>query len=286
MRLSCIPPLRRTRHPAILLALLFLLALPASLSATWSVVAIDRETGRIVIASATCVSAEGLRSRGGLMSIQAIVVPGSGVAAAQAGVDSSRENQRLIHRELQAGADPRSILERLMEDSAIQHRQFGILDMEGRFVGFSGSENGASSLARGGRVPGTELYYGIQGNILASDDVVHDAVQAFVEAGGELTDRAMAAMEAADAAGGDSRCSCESEPQVEAPCHDKSAHVAYIVAADPDDPQGETFNDGDYGLFIDVDDENIRPDENANPVATLRMRYDAWREGRPAPSGP
>ena len=40
------------------------------------------------------------------MSIQAVVVPGMGVAAAQAGVDSSRENQMLIFRELQAGTDP------------------------------------------------------------------------------------------------------------------------------------------------------------------------------------
>jgi hypothetical protein len=30
-------------------------------------------------------------------------------------------------------------------------------------------------------------------------------------------------------------------------------------------------------MYIDVTDENIRPDENGNPVITLRMRYDAWK---------
>ena len=40
---------------------------------------------------------------------------------------------------------------------------------------------------------------------------------------------------------------------------------------------GESFNDGDYRMFIDVTDQNIEAHENANPVITLRMRYDAWR---------
>jgi hypothetical protein len=88
----------------------------------------------------------------------------------------------------------------------------------------------------------------------------------------------MAAMEAADAAGGDARCTCETEPVPDAPCDGRNAHVAYILAADSDDTEGESFNDGDYHLFIDVTDENIEPDENANPVITLRMRYDEWAE--------
>ena len=49
----------------------------------------------------------------GLMDIQAIIVPGIGVAAAQAGVDNTRENQRLIYAHLTAGAHPKRILELL-----------------------------------------------------------------------------------------------------------------------------------------------------------------------------
>ena len=61
----------------------FVTLLPTSLSATWSVIAIDTRTGQIVIASATCVPQASLRDfpADGLMDIQAIIVPGVGVAA-------------------------------------------------------------------------------------------------------------------------------------------------------------------------------------------------------------
>lgn len=54
--------------------------------------------------------------------------------------------------------------------------------------------------------------------------------------------------------------------------------MAYLLAADPRDPQGTSFNDGGCRLYIDVTDENILPSENANPVVTLRTRYDAMKE--------
>lgn len=256
-----------------------LLLAPGSASATWSIIAVDARTGRVVIASATCVPQAAFRGfpAEGLMDIQAIVVSGVGVAAAQAGVDRTRANQRLVYEELRAGTDPRLILELLREDPQFQRRQFGIVDMEGRAVGFSGSENGAASLSSQGQVPGTEIYYSVQGNILASEAVVTRAAETLVTADGDMLDKVMAAMEAADAAGGDRRCTCETEPRPDAPCDGKNAHVAYILAADPDNPEGDSFNDGDYTLFLDVTDENIRPDENANPVVTLRMRYDAWK---------
>ncbi len=264
-----------------LLALATLAVLPAGLSATWSVIALDMRTGRLVIASATCVPQDrllGFPARG-LMDIQAIVAPGFGVAAAQAGVDRTRTNQMMIFNELRAGTDPARIIDMLSEDPAFQRRQFGIVDMEGRRAAHSGSENGQASLAAGGRVHATDIVFSVQGNILTSDAVVTDAVAAFRAEGGTLTDRVMAAMEAADWAGGDSRCSCTSEPvpPTAAPCTNRTAFVAYLLAADATDTSGESFNDGDYSLYINVHDHNIRPDENANPVTTLRIRYDRWK---------
>ena len=32
-------------------------------------------------------------------------------------------------------------------------------------------------------------------------------------------------------------------------------------------------------LYLNVTDQDIQPSENANPVVTLRMRYDAWKRG-------
>lgn len=264
---------------ALLTATLFA---PSPASATWSVIAVDARTGRVVISSATCVPQERLLGfpAEGLMDIQAIVVPGVGVAAAQAGVDRDRENQTLIYEQLQEGTDPRLILDMLFADADIQRRQFGIVDVQGRSIGFSGRENSAASLSVQGRVPGTDIYYSVQGNILASDAVVHNAARAMKEADGDVVEKVMAAMEAADAAGGDRRCTCQTPPVPDAPCDGRNAHVAYLLAADPDDPEGDSFNDGDYSLFIDVTDQNIGPDENANPVITLRMRYEDWKAQR------
>src|ERR671935_2094977 len=110
-------------------ALLFLLLLliPASAFATWSIVAVDRSTGRVVIASATCVNGDDDFLKG----VQAVVVPGKGVAACQAGVDNTHQNQMLVFQELQKGTDPKTIIDMLSRDPAFQSRQFGIVDLQG-----------------------------------------------------------------------------------------------------------------------------------------------------------
>lgn len=272
---------RRFRQARRLLAgLLLAFFVPAWLSATWSVVAVDTRTGQVIVASATCVAQarfSGFPAKG-LMDIQAIVAPGVGAAAAQAGVDRTRANQMLIHAELKKETPPEEIVGMLAADPDFERRQFAIVDMRGRSAGHSGSENGAASLVVADSVPGAGIAFSVQGNILASDDVVHEAVAAFKGAGGTMADRVVAAMEAADALGGDRRCTCETEPLPKATsCDGKTSHVAYLLVANPGDPEGESFNDGDWSLFIDVTDQNIRPDENANPVRTLRMRYDRWK---------
>lgn len=265
----------------VLIALVFLLSSHGPAFATWSVIALDQKTGVIVVASATCVPQAAFARRQpigarDLMDIQAIVAPGKGVAAAQAAVDNTRANQKLIYAELQKGTDPAQIIELLKQDPAFDTRQFGILDMQGRHAGSSGAKNQPSSLHEQGQVPGTGIWYWIQGNILKSDEVVHAAVVALKTANGSLTDRVMAAMEVADSKGGDSRCSCDSEPKVNAPCTTKTAHVSYVLRADKSDRNKDSFNDGSYAMYISVTNDDIKPTEDANPVKTLRMRYDAW----------
>ncbi len=272
--------LRSARHTISVAAATLMLLVAAPLSATWSIIAVDTRTGLVVIASATCVSAQGLRSRGGLKGIQAVIVPGIGVAAAQAGVDGTRANQNLIFGEIRKGTDPDDIIRMLSEDPRFQSRQFGIVDLEGRAAGFSGDRNGDASLGVQGEVTGEGIYYAVQGNILESDMVVLRAVEAFLAQQGTVLDRVMSGMEAADRAGGDSRCSCATEPvpETEMNCRLRTAHVAYIAAAKPEDTVGEGHSDGDYSLWIDVDDENTEVGESPNPVQTLRMRYDAWKD--------
>jgi hypothetical protein len=160
-------------------------------------------------------------------------------------------------------------------------------------AGHSGLGNGYVSQDIQGMVPGTQIYYSIQGNILRPGQVVPNAVAAFIATKGALTDRVMAAMEAADGSGGDSRCVCPPWPtdgsKPANPCDGKTAHIAYILMSDPKDTNGDSHNNGKYSMYITVAQpgENrgagaIVAGENLNPVKTLRARYDVWRKAQPA----
>jgi uncharacterized Ntn-hydrolase superfamily protein len=270
------------------LALALCAFFPRVAHATWSVIAVDMATGRVVIASATCVD----RDDAFLMGVQAVVVPGKGVAACQAGVDGTHANQMLVYRELQKGTDPKRIIEMLSADPAFQSRQFGIVDLTGRTAGHSGLGNGYVTQDMQGQVPGTQIYYSIQGNILRAGDVVPNAVRAFLQTQGSLTDRVMAALETADRFGGDSRCTCPPLPEGSAaaanPCEGRTSYVAYILMANKTDTNGDSHNNGKYAMYLTVAQPNqpgpnaIKPGENLNPVKTLRQRYDAWRKTQPA----
>jgi uncharacterized Ntn-hydrolase superfamily protein len=283
----------------IVVALVLALLPQSAALATWSVIALDARTGQVIIASATCVLQARFPSRmpnaaRDLMDVQAVLVPGVGVAACQAAADNTRENQMLVYRELRKGTPPQQILEMLKADPNIQRRQFGMLAMPvggltaaTNKVGWNGSGNSASSLFEGGQVG--DFHFQVQGNTLANDEVVRAAARAFIAASGTLADRVMAAMEAADANGGDNRCTCANNPLTGMACDARTSHVAYIAIANKDDAVGVTHNDGRYFAYIAVGEDNIQPSESANPVKTLRMRYDAWvRSGsqRTAPPGP
>ena len=282
-------------------ALLLVLAGHSPAFATWSVIAVDATTGQVIVASATCVRQQGFprRTPNGardLMEVQAVIVPGVGVAACQAGVDNTRDNQMLVYAELKKGTPPAQILELLKKqeaarkpDAQMERRQFGIVSIpDGKQItaqnnraGFNGTGNSQSSLYFGGAV-GSNIYYQVQGNTLLGDAVMHQAALAFTRTTGTLADRVMAAMEAADANGGDHRCNCGVSVLDFVPCDNKTAHVAYITIAEKDDKPGATHNDGQYYAFLSVTDENTKPGESGNPVKTLRKRYDAWvKSGSP-----
>jgi len=290
----------------VLLALALILAAHTPAFATWSVIAVDARTGQVIIASATCVRQAGFPQRKpnpsrDLMDVQAVIVPGVGVAACQAGADNTRENQMLVYAELKKGTPPVKILELLRAHEAarkpenqMERRQFGILAIpngtditpQNNRVGFNGSGNSVSSLYFGGRV-GADIHYQVQGNTLLGDAVMHQAALAFTRATGTMADRVMAAMEAADANGGDHRCNCGVSVLDFVPCDNKTAHVAYIAIAEKGDAEGTTHNDGKYYAYLSVTDENTKAGESGNPVKTLRMRYDAWvKAGMPRTAPP
>lgn len=101
---------------------------------------------------------------------------------------------------LASGARAQDVVEQLTgadEDSA--HRQLGVVDAAGRTATFTGSE----CLHWAGGVTGDG--YCCQGNILTGPEVVEVMSRTFTGSEGELAARLLAALEAGDTAGGDSR---------------------------------------------------------------------------------
>jgi hypothetical protein len=198
--------------------------------ATWSILLADTRTGEVAVASATCLTGFNLRHN------TPVLISGVGGATAQSFVDQTGVNRGVIRDLLLQGIAPDDILLALeASDTGHQTRQYGMLDVQGRTLTFSGSENGQWAGGQTGKVG--DLVYAIQGNVLAGAPVVQAAVDAALTTSGDIPEKLMAAMEAAALFGGDGRCSCLSggpEDCGSPPSNgdfEKSAHIAYMLIA-------------------------------------------------------
>jgi uncharacterized Ntn-hydrolase superfamily protein len=144
---------------------------------------------------------------------------------------------------LRRGASAEDVVARLTEaDEGRDHRQLGVVDAAGRATTFTGG----SCLEWAGGVSGHG--YAAQGNILVSEETVAALAGTFEEtAGRPLAGRLLAALAAAQAAGGDRR-------------GQQSASL-YVVR-----------KDGGYGGTSDVV-VDLRVDDHAAPVAEVERLY-------------
>ena len=220
---------RRTRltRSSLPIAAAALLACAGSARATWSILLVDTRTGEIALGSATCLTGFDLRAN------TPVIITGVGAATAQSFVDSTGRNRARIHNGLALGQTPAEILADLATfDPGHQTRQYGIVDATGGTGTFSGTSAGAWAGGTTGEIDG--IYYAVQGNLLTGPAVVDDAVAAIIATPGDLAEKLMAGMEAAQAIGGDARCSCAPLP---IPCGTppvgflKSADVGYMMIA-------------------------------------------------------
>ncbi|MBA2952277.1 DUF1028 domain-containing protein [Nocardioides sp. MAH-18] len=127
-------------------------------------------------------------------------VAGVGAIATQADANVAYKGQALAH--LDDGATASVALQRLLEDDeGREHRQVGIVDVDGG----AASHTGSACLDWAGGVTGDG--YAIQGNILAGSEVVEAMEAAWLDSSPEapLGARLLEALIAGDAAGGDSR---------------------------------------------------------------------------------
>jgi uncharacterized Ntn-hydrolase superfamily protein len=130
-----------------------------------------------------------------------------GVVATQAIVDVSYGPKALAM--LRTGLGPDAIVKTIWDsdpDPGLngrpwpkEGRQFAVMDAKGNYAAFTGPKATAWAGHKGGR------YCTAQGNILAGEAVVTGMVAAFEKATGHLSLRLMAALDAGQAAGGDTR---------------------------------------------------------------------------------
>ena len=171
--------------------------LPFEPVATFSILGFDPETDEVGGAVQSRVFAVG----NGVLWAEANV----GVVATQAIVDVSYGPQGLAL--LRAGLKPDAIVRAIWEsdpdprpeDWTKHGRQFAVMDAKGNYAAFTGPKASMWAGHKGGK------FCTAQGNILAGEGVVNGMVEAFEKTTGHLSLRLMAALDAGQAAGGDTR---------------------------------------------------------------------------------
>jgi uncharacterized Ntn-hydrolase superfamily protein len=157
---------------------------------TFSIVALDAATGDLGVAVASkfpCVGAVVPWARAGV---------GAVATQSWANTDFGPDGLGLMGGGLPADAALDAVLE---PDADREERQVGFVDARGGAASFTGAN--CMDWA-GGR---TGDGFAVQGNILASGDVVAALAETYARTEGDLCDRLLAALLAADAAGGDRR---------------------------------------------------------------------------------
>lgn len=214
--------------------------------ATFSILGYDPDTGMLGGAVQSRVFSVG----NGVLWGEANV----GIVATQAIVDVSYGPQSL--ELLRGGLTPEEVITTILDrdpdpgyagyDWPKSGRQFSVMDHDGNVATHTGPDANAWA--------GHEIgeYCSAQGNILAGPQVVRDMVAAFQAADGHLSGRLMAALEAGQAAGGDTR--------------GMQSAAMLIVKED-----GGIWLNNDVVLRLQVDDSD-------DPIAELRRLVDRAHE--------
>jgi len=194
----------------------------ASAEATWSVVAVDEETGEVGVAVASCVGFE--------VTVVPVLVPGVGAGASQANI-SKPSGQRMVDA-LAGGASAQETIDVVVAaDDGMEERQFGVVVLGDGGAGWTGGDTLDVAVDRRSE-HGTVA---VQGNILVSEDVLDAAIAAFDATQGQLADRLIAGLIAGADAGGDARCG------------DQTATAAALIVAQPGDEDYAYTDSTPYG---------------------------------------
>ena len=193
-----------------LLTLSFFLSLGSFLSAqhTFSIVAVDVETGEVGSAGATCLTSADCGGCGGAVIISDLV-PGRGAMNAQATVCIPNSNLNTGIVQMQIGDAPDEVLAYVLANDNCAFgdtgdRQYGIVDISPDGEARSTAYTGGNALDYANHIIGPN--YAIQGNILLGQEVLDGMEAGFLNTEGSLAEKLMGAMQGANIPGADIRC--------------------------------------------------------------------------------
>ena len=232
------------------------LAGPAA--ATWSIVAVDDESGEVGVAMASCAAAGALGDADEVLA-PIVLVPGKGAGVLQGTVRPpaiAEMTELLAHGDITAPMVVETLLAAEVDETLIPVRQYGVVvlgDYSGSPGVHVGEENGPEAVAigtSGATVQAVRTESALVGGRTLS------AYSAARDAGLSLSDGLVVALEAGAAAGGDLGCG------------EQRALFAQLAVAHPADDDGRSPS---TLLTVTVDEG-----DGQNPVALLA---EAFRRG-------
>ena len=188
-----------------IISILFLIPSILLSQDTFSIIAVDPETGEVGAAGATCLFGES----NGLIDIISSIIPGKGGVISQAYVCVPNINMTNATTLMELGYSPAQIITWLNNNDSCnagnyQYRQYGIIDFDEsgnvRTAGYTGN------LADDYKEDRQGATYSIQGNILLNQSVIDNMEYNFLNTEGSLAEKLMAAMQGANFPGADERC--------------------------------------------------------------------------------
>ena len=213
---------------SIVFTLLLLFSVQSFSQDTFSIIAVDPNTGEVGAAGATCL----FNQNDGIVDIISSIIPGKGGILSQAYVCVPNINLQNGIDQMNNGLSPNEIIDWLVENDqcnalSFYYRQYGIVDFDEngdvRTAGYTGTFADNYKEDRQGET------YSIQGNILLDQSVIDNMENNFNSTEGSLAEKLMSAMQGANFAGADSRCLDEGT----------SSATAFLIVYQPDDALGQ-----------------------------------------------
>ena len=214
------------------------------LFSTFSIVAVDQESGAVGSAGASCIEGSVIISD---------IYPGLGAVHTQSYWSSS--NQELAGDMMTQGYSPSDIIDHLIQNDVSNNpsiRQYGIVSLQS--IGSQDAFTGENCFDWKGHKVGSN--YSIQGNILLSSNVLESMESNYLNFQGSFEQKLMHSLQGANIARADTRCLEEGTSSIS----------AFIRVANIDDLQSN--------LTIDLN-VNYSP-EGAEPIDSLKVLFDDW----------